>query len=96
MPTHNTIMAVAAGVGLLLGVALGRELLRRPQEAVEGWTLAFGVPGTVLTTTGLHMTLTWPLAGPRSTTSSSASRRWRSACCCWPPRSTCGAADARC
>lgn len=63
MPTYNTIMSVAAGAGLLLVVWLGRTVLRRPAEvAVEGWALAFGALGALLTTTGLHMTLTWPLA----------------------------------
>ncbi|NUR83994.1 MAG: DUF981 family protein [Nonomuraea sp.] len=63
MPTYNTIMAVAGGVGLLLVVALGRRLLRgEPLARLEGWALAFGALGTVLTLTGLHMTLTWPLA----------------------------------
>ncbi|MEV7007308.1 DUF981 family protein [Streptosporangium sp. NPDC051022] len=64
MPTYNTIMAVAAGVGLLLVVGLGRELLRgKVPDHFEGWALAFGVLGLILTLTGLHMTLTWPLAG---------------------------------
>ncbi|MFI6520562.1 DUF981 domain-containing protein [Spirillospora sp. NPDC050679] len=64
MPTYNTIMAVAAGAGLLLVVALGRRLLD-PRQTVEttGWALAFGALGALLTATGLHMTLTWPLAG---------------------------------
>lgn len=61
-PTYNTLMSVAAGVGLLLIVALGRELyLNRPIIA-EGWAVAFGVLGLLLTITGAHMTLTWPLA----------------------------------
>ncbi|MER7211345.1 DUF981 family protein [Streptosporangium sp. NPDC000239] len=64
MPTYNTIMAVAAGVGLVLVVALGHKVLRgRINDHFEGWALAFGVLGLILTTTGLHMTLTWPLAG---------------------------------
>jgi len=63
MPTYNTVMSVAVGVGLVLLVWLGRSLLRDPQGVVaEGWSLAFGVLGLILTTTGLHMTLTWPLA----------------------------------
>ena len=61
-PMYNTIMAVAAGIGLLLLVALGRELyLRRPIVA-EGWSAAFAVLGLLLTLTGVHMTLTWPLS----------------------------------
>ncbi|MFD6175386.1 MULTISPECIES: DUF981 domain-containing protein [unclassified Isoptericola] len=63
MPTYNTVMSVAVGAGLLLLVWLGRELLRSPKKVVaEGWALAFGVLGLILTATGLHMTLTWPLA----------------------------------
>lgn len=65
MPMYNTIMAVAAGSGLLVVVALGRRLMSAdPHEVIvpEGWALAFGVLGTILTATGLHMTLTWPLA----------------------------------
>ena len=64
MPTYNTIMSLAAGAGLLLVVALGRQFLssRRP-TTYDGWALAFGALGFTLVTTGLHMTLTWPLAG---------------------------------
>ncbi|MFD1248287.1 DUF981 family protein [Nocardioides ginsengisoli] len=63
MPTYNTIMAVAVGAGLISLVLLGRELLRAPEDVEPaGWALSFGVLGTILTTTGLHMTLTWPLA----------------------------------
>ncbi|MFC3234403.1 DUF981 domain-containing protein [Streptomyces nitrosporeus] len=64
MPTYNTIMSVAAGAGLLLVVALGRQLLTPGRTiAPDGWVLAFGALGFTLVTTGLHMTLTWPLAG---------------------------------
>ncbi|MCD0449849.1 DUF981 domain-containing protein [Actinocorallia sp. API 0066] len=63
MPTYNTIMAVAAGAGLLLVVGLWRRLGQPGRELhPEGWALAFGVLGLILTLTGLHMTLTWPLA----------------------------------
>ncbi|ROO86213.1 putative membrane protein [Actinocorallia herbida] len=63
MPTYNTIMAVAAGAGLLLVVGLWRRLAEPAGELhTEGFALAFGVLGTILTLTGLHMTLTWPLA----------------------------------
>lgn len=63
MPTYNTIMSLAAGAGLLAFVILIRLIMTKPAEvSAEGWSLAFGVLGTILTTTGLHMTLTWPLA----------------------------------
>ena len=63
MPTYNTIMAVAAGVGLLSLVLFARDLLRAPEDlSTDGWALNFGALGGILTATGLHMTLTWPLA----------------------------------
>ncbi|MER5332893.1 DUF981 domain-containing protein [Micromonospora sp. NPDC002717] len=62
MPTYNTIMALAAGVGLLLVVALGWQMMKDRPLATEGWAIAFAILGTILTLTGLHMTLTWPLA----------------------------------
>ncbi|MFD6949129.1 hypothetical protein A6A08_07135 [Nocardiopsis sp. TSRI0078] len=62
MPTYNTVMAVAAGAGLILVVALGRALLSGRRIVPDGWALAFGTLGLLLTATGLHMTLTWPLA----------------------------------
>ena len=69
MPTYNTIMAVAAGAGLLMVVALARRVLST-DPAFEGdhgfepagWALGLGTVGLILTLTGLHMTLTWPLA----------------------------------
>lgn len=62
MPTYNTIMSVAAGAGLLLVVSLMRRLLSTADVEPSGYALAFGALGTILTLTGLHMTLTWPLA----------------------------------
>lgn len=62
MPTYNTIMALAAGVGLLLIVAFGWQLMKGWPIATEGWAVAFAVLGAILFVTGLHMTLTWPLA----------------------------------
>lgn len=62
MPTYNTIMAIAAGAGLIFIVMLGRALMRDDRFKPEGWALASGVLGFLLTTTGLHMTLTWPFA----------------------------------
>lgn len=62
MPTYNTIMSIAAGAGLLLLVLLGRSLHRDTAFRAEGWALGSAVTGIILTTTGLHMTLTWPFA----------------------------------
>lgn len=64
MPTYNTVMAVAGGAALLMLVSLIRELLREPKTlAATGYAIGLGVTGFICTTTGLHMTLTWPLAG---------------------------------
>ena len=62
MPTYNTIMSVAVGAALLALVWLGRSLVKRRPLLPEGWALAFGVTGFILTITGAHMTLTWPMA----------------------------------
>jgi hypothetical protein len=73
MPTYNTIMSMAAGAGLVALVMFARDLLRhRPagvdgddgaeQISTDGWALTFGSLGVILALTGLHMSLTWPLA----------------------------------
>ncbi len=64
MPTYNTIMAIAAGAGLVALVWFVRDLQGHAKEPVstDGWALTFGALGTILTLTGLHMSLTWPLA----------------------------------
>lgn len=62
MPTYNTIMSVAAGGALMSLVSFCRALVREKQTDPESWSLAFGVPGFILTVTGIHMSLTWPMA----------------------------------
>lgn len=72
MPTYNTIMSVAVGAGLLAVVLLFVDLRkasggdetseRRRSLSTDGWAIIFGVLGVLLTATGLHMTLSWPLA----------------------------------
>tara|TARA_B100000378_G_scaffold71055_1_gene54336 strand:+ start:12 stop:722 length:711 start_codon:yes stop_codon:yes gene_type:complete len=62
MPTYNTIMAVAAGAGLLSLVVLGWRISRGQAFSAEGHAVNFGVLGAILTITGAHMTLTWPFA----------------------------------
>lgn len=63
MPTYNTVMALAVGAGLL-GLVLFFRAVRSDAAdvSVTGWSINFGVLGLILTLTGLHMTLTWPLA----------------------------------
>lgn len=63
LPTYNTIMSLAAGAGLILLVRLARDVLSAASgPSAEGYALSFGVLGAILVATGLHMTLTWPLA----------------------------------
>ncbi|MEP7213440.1 MAG: DUF981 domain-containing protein [Acidobacteriota bacterium] len=62
MPTYNTIMSVAAGAGLISIVYFAREIVRGAGVPLDAWAIAFAVPGFILTVTGAHMTLTWPLA----------------------------------
>ncbi|TDF91326.1 DUF981 family protein [Paenibacillus piri] len=59
---YNTIMSVATGVGLLMLVRFGGLLRSGQRISLEGWALGFAVPGFILTLTGGHMTLTWPLS----------------------------------
>lgn len=59
---YNTIMGIAAGAGLLVIVDLGRRMRRGDTVPLEGYSLAFAINGFICTVTGLHMTLTWPLA----------------------------------
>lgn len=59
---YNTIMCIATGVGILLILKLLTSLRRGKVRELEGWSMGFGVLGFILTLTGAHMTLTWPLA----------------------------------
>lgn len=61
-PMYNTLMALAAGVGLILVVLLGRSLCLRRRFSSDGYALAFAAMGSILFLMGLHMSLTWPLA----------------------------------
>lgn len=62
MPTYNTLMSVAAGAALMSLVFFACTLNREKDVHFEAWALAFAVPGSILTITGIHMTLTWPFA----------------------------------
>ena len=62
-PTYNTIMAVAAGLGLVLIVAMGYQLDRGRTVNRHAWAVTFFALGAILALTGLHMSLTWPLSG---------------------------------
>ncbi|MCY9530098.1 DUF981 domain-containing protein [Paenibacillus alvei] len=59
---YNTIMSVATGIGLLLMLRFESHLAKGKVGQLEGWAIGFGIPGFILTLTGAHMTLTWPLS----------------------------------
>ncbi|KGF20937.1 DUF981 domain-containing protein [Corynebacterium tuscaniense] len=62
MPTYNTIMALAVGAGLIAVAMFFRDFRNGKLEGVEGYALTFGALALILFPTGLHMSLTWPLA----------------------------------
>jgi uncharacterized membrane protein len=62
MPTYNTIMSISAGAALISLIRFARALMREKDVHFESWALAFGVPGFILAVTGIHMSLTWPMA----------------------------------
>ena len=62
-PTYNTIMAVSAGLGLVLLVAIFYQLDRGGSIYRPAWAVTFAALGAILAVTGLHMSLTWPLSG---------------------------------
>lgn len=59
---YNTIMVVATGVGLLLILRFASHVNRGRVGQLEGWAIGFAIPGFILTITGTHMSLTWPLS----------------------------------
>lgn len=61
---YNTIMAVAAGVGLIGVALLGRQIRQRQIVAAEGWSLLFGIVGLILAILGFVMSITWPFRVP--------------------------------
>jgi hypothetical protein len=52
----------ADGPGRIIRSASSRWRNGRNELNTDGWALVFGVLGFILTATGLHMSLTWPLA----------------------------------
>ncbi|MCD2255181.1 DUF981 family protein [Lactobacillus sp. CC-MHH1034] len=59
---YNTLMAVATGVALILLVWFSQIYKKRLIHNLDGWIAAFALLDVILALTGLHMTLTWPLA----------------------------------
>jgi len=62
MPTYNTIMCLAVGAAFCSLAVMGKNIIAKEKIDPTGWSLNLGVLGTLLFFTGLHMTLTWPLA----------------------------------
>lgn len=60
MIVYNTLIAIAAGAGLV-GFALFLRAVRQ-REAIdsEGWAGFFAVTGTLLAVLGIHTSTTWP------------------------------------
>lgn len=61
MILYNTLMGVAAGLALILVPLLSRKLFKREAISPEGWALALGILGVILTFLGGRMAVTWPL-----------------------------------
>ena len=60
MVMYNTLMSLAAGVGLIGFAWLGRKMLRKEQVSSDGWALLFGVTGTILSVLGTTVSVMWP------------------------------------
>jgi uncharacterized membrane protein len=58
---YNTLMALAAAVGLLLILDLGWRLLNGKPIVSTGWVAAFTALGAIMAFLGGVMTVTWPL-----------------------------------
>ena len=63
-PVYNTLMAIPAGLALVMLALMGRRLARGEAVHRHAWAAAFAGLGFILTVLGAHMTLTWPLSGP--------------------------------
>jgi uncharacterized membrane protein len=63
-PVYNTLMAIPAGLALVMLAGLGYRLARGGSIHRTAWAIAFAVLGSILTFLGAVMTVTWPLSGP--------------------------------
>lgn len=61
---YNTLVGVAAGVGLIGIAMLLKKLYKRERVAPEGWALLFAPTGAILTVLGFAITITWPYRVP--------------------------------
>jgi hypothetical protein len=60
MILYNTIVGLAAGVGLLLVGQLLKQLANGEKVQPEGFALGFGMTGFILTVLGLTISVMWP------------------------------------
>src|SRR5262245_8150750 len=60
MILYNTIVGLAAGVGLLLVAQLLKQFADGEKVQPEGFALAFGITGFIQTVLGLTIAITWP------------------------------------
>jgi Protein of unknown function (DUF981) len=60
MILYNTIVGLAAGVGLLLVVKLLKQFTNGEKVQPEGFALAFGITGFIQTVLGLAISIMWP------------------------------------
>jgi hypothetical protein len=60
MILYNTIVGLAAGVGLLLVAQLLKQFANGEKVQPEGFALAFGITGFVQTVLGLTISVMWP------------------------------------
>ena len=63
-PVYNTLMAIPAGLALLMIAGLGYRLTKGRSIHRKAWATAFAGLGAILTFLGAVMTVTWPLTGP--------------------------------
>ena len=63
-PVYNTLMAIPAGLALVMIAGLGYRLGKGVSVHRKAWATAFGALGAILTFLGAVMTVTWPLTGP--------------------------------
>jgi uncharacterized membrane protein len=61
---YNTLVGVAAGIGLIGVAKLLRKLYKQEQVSADGWALLFAPTGFILTVLGFAITITWPYRVP--------------------------------
>jgi len=95
MILYNTIVGLAAGVGLILVAKLLKQFTNGEQIEPEGFALAFGITGFIQTVLGLTVSIMWPCTKVLHANILMASRRSHLECCSLPPRFSCGTSGSR-